>query len=113
MEITDEEREGYVVLSVKGRIDSNTAPQFSDRLLGYLTGDNRSVVVDLTEVDFVSSAGLRVFLMGAKRLKGTQIRLVLCAMTENVLKVFQMSGFDRILDIRGTREEGEAAMAEG
>lgn len=112
MDITEEDKGGFVRLAVSGRIDTGTAPQFEERLLSHLTGDGRSVVVDMTQVDFVSSAGLRVFLMGAKKIKGTPANLVLCGMTENVQKVFSMSGFDRILEIRDTPEAGESRMAE-
>lgn len=108
MDMHDEDKGSFVQLSVTGRIDTSTAPLFEERLLGYLTSEGRSVLVDLTDVDFISSAGLRVFLMGAKKIKGSATKLVLCELSDNVRKVFDMSGFDRILDIQLTRADGEA-----
>ena len=110
MECTTEDRGGFVALSPSGKIDSSTAQAFEEALLGQLTGQSRSVLVDLSDVSFVSSAGLRVFLLGAKKIKGSGLRLVLCAPQPSILKVFQMSGFDRILDIQEDRASGEARM---
>jgi anti-anti-sigma factor len=111
MEITAEDKGAYLKLNLSGNVDSSTAQTFEARLLGALTGEGRSVLVDLSGVDFLSSAGLRVFLMGAKKVKGTALRLVICGANENVHKVFTMSGFDRILDIAPDPEAGASRMA--
>ncbi len=111
MEVTVTEAEGYSHLKPQGRIDSSTAAAFEQALLERLSVQQRSVLVDLGDVDFVSSAGLRVFLLGAKKLKGTPVTMVLCAMDENVRKVFAMSGFDRILTICDDVEAGRAMLA--
>jgi anti-anti-sigma factor len=111
MEVNVTERNGFVHLALSGRIDSTTASEFEYALLGQLTDRRRSVLVDLGGVDFVSSAGLRVFLLGAKKVKGTPVRMVLCSMDGNIRKVFAMSGFDRILEIAANVEAGEARLA--
>ncbi|MFT6226450.1 MAG: anti-anti-sigma factor [Paracoccaceae bacterium] len=111
MDVNFIKREGFVRLALSGRIDSATAPQFEAALLKQLVEQDNSVLVDLSEVDFVSSAGLRVFLVGAKKIKGLQVSMVLCAMDTNIRKVFAMSGFDRILDIVDTIDAGEAHLS--
>ena len=110
MDITEHDNGDYILIEMNGRLDSNTAPQFEDRLMGLLTGQGRSVLADLAGLDFVSSAGLRVMLMGAKKTKGTGQKFVLCGLIPDVYKVFQLSGFDRVLDIQDSREAGEARM---
>ncbi|WP_299891308.1 STAS domain-containing protein [uncultured Ruegeria sp.] len=106
MEINVIQHDGYAQLVVTGRIDSSTAPQFEGALIAQLDGAATSTLVDMTAVDFVSSAGLRVFLMGAKKVKGTAAEMILCAMNENIRNVFKMSGFDRILSIADSLEDG-------
>jgi len=99
MEITLIEDQGFAHLKASGRIDSSTAARFEQVLLAQLADRGQSVLVDLGAVDFVSSAGLRVFLVGARRIRGSAVSLVLCAMDDNIRRVFAMSGFDRILQI--------------
>ena len=111
MQVDVNERGGFSHLALTGRIDSATAGGFEATLLGLLADRDQSVLVDLGGVDFVSSAGLRVFLLGAKKVKGTSARMVLCAMDANIRKVFAMSGFDRILEITEDVETGEARLA--
>lgn len=93
-----------------GRIESSTAMLFEQTLLAQLVDARRSVLIDLSGVDFVSSAGLRVFLLGAKKAKGTPVNMVVCAMDENIRRVFAMSGFDRILVIADDVEQGQRLM---
>lgn len=111
MEIAEDDRGGYLAIAPRGTLDSNTAKALEDRLMGAIVDEGRSVLVDLARLEFMSSAGLRVFLLAAKRVSGTDLRVVLCAPREPVAKVFAMSGFDRILDIQPDAEAGAARMA--
>ena len=106
MEVSITDAEGHAHLKPVGRIDSATAMLFEQTLLAQLTELGRSVLIYLSEVDYVSSAGLRVFLLGAKKVKGTSVTMVLCAMGDNVRHVFTMSGFDRILLIAEDVDQG-------
>jgi anti-anti-sigma factor len=106
MEISVIEAEGYVHFKPVGRIESATAGLFERALLAQLSERGRSVLVDLSEIDYVSSAGLRVFLLGAKKVKGTSVTMVLCAMDDKVRSVFAMSGFERILQIAENVDQG-------
>ena len=67
-----------------------------------ISAEDRTIVIDLSAVTFVSSAGLRALLMIAKS-QGVEARL--CCLLPDVQAVFTMSGFDRILKIFGSREE--------
>lgn len=111
MEVTASESNGYTHLKPAGRIDSSTAGAFEQVLLSHLTEKGSSVLVDFSQVDFVSSAGLRVFLLGAKKVKGTAVSMVLCAMDDNIRRVFAMSGFDRILKIADDVQQGQQMMS--
>lgn len=82
-----------------GRLDGSNAPAAEKELIA-LVESNGSVDVNLAALDYVSSAGLRVFLAAAKAAKGKGGKLVLVAPKPAVLEVLQISGFDRILEIR-------------
>ncbi len=91
-----------LLISAKGRLDSLTAEEFSRAVITEISDEDQAIVIDLSAVTFVSSAGLRALLMIAKS-QGVEVRL--CCLLPNVRAVFTMSGFDRILKIFGSREE--------
>ncbi|MDR0407166.1 MAG: STAS domain-containing protein, partial [Holosporales bacterium] len=63
------------------------------------------LIISLEQVEYISSAGLRVFLMTGKKLKAAGGNLILCYMAERIFDVFRMSGFDKIIQIVPTLEE--------
>ena len=69
MDILEESRDGIVVVSPQGRIDCNTSAKLERKLLALLEPASRGIVIDFTAVDYISSAGLRVVLVLAKRLQ--------------------------------------------
>lgn len=82
-----------------GRLDGSNAPALEKELLE-LVQANSNVDIDLSGLDYVSSAGLRVFLAAAKAAKARNGKVVLLSPKPAVLEVLQISGFDRILEIR-------------
>ena len=63
------------------------------------------MLIDFKSLDYISSAGLRVLIMVAKKLKAAQGSLVLCNLDEKIYEVFNVSGFTAIFDICTTQEE--------
>ena len=76
-------------VSVEGRLDTITAPDFESALINNSNGVN-SVVIDCEKLVYVSSAGLRVLLSTHKRMKGAMKLINVC---ELVMEVFEMTGF--------------------
>jgi anti-sigma B factor antagonist len=66
---------------------------------------NTAAVVDLSQLDYVSSSGLRVFLLAAKRLQATDGKIVLCALKDQIRQVFDLAGFSSFLSTYGSRAE--------
>lgn len=97
MEIREDRREPGLVVAVGGRIDSNTAGLVEKALLAH-AGEPR-LVVDLGAVEYVSSAGLRVFLMLAKKSKAGGGKLALCGLAPGVKQVFDLAGFTPLFTI--------------
>ena len=99
-----------VVISIEGRLDTATSADF-DFALEPHTDKATRMLVDLAGIQYVSSAGLRVFLMLAKKLQKTGGKLVLCNMSSSVREVFDIAGFSKILHIEEDREAGLKALA--
>lgn len=102
MQIEESNDGEILVMSVTGRIDSATAKGLED-VLSQRMQDVSRVILDLTGVQYVSSAGLRVILKAAKIATAAGHRLVLSSLAPGVLEVFQISGFTRIFDIQFDR----------
>lgn len=102
MEIIEERQEKGLLLRVSGRIDTVTSAQLQpDILKGFQKF--QSVDLDLGGVDYISSAGLRVLLIGEKTAKARGGRFQILHVQPMVMDVFKMTGFDRVLNI--VREE--------
>jgi anti-anti-sigma factor len=99
------------VLAPVGRIDTTTSAAVEEALRRTVDAGGRELVVDLEGVDYISSAGLRVFLVLAKRLRNEQGRLVLCGLPEPVRQVFHLAGFIPLFEIERTREAAVARAA--
>jgi anti-anti-sigma factor len=111
MEIGEARQSGVIVLTPHGRIDTTTAGALETRLASALTGASPQLVVDLSGVDYISSAGLRVLLVAARRVQATGGRLALCSMGQPVRQVFQLAGFLPLFTIQDTRDQAVAGLA--
>lgn len=92
MEIKKKMENGTCTLAVEGRIDTKTAPDFTQALLQILD-EVQEVFIDLEGVVYVSSAGLRAFLNGQKKANKAKKRMILRNVSEEVMEVFEMTGF--------------------
>ena len=99
---------GVTVLEIRGRVDSLTAPSLGEKLTGAMAAPNPRLIADMSGVDYLSSAGLRVLLLAARQAEQTQGMLVLHGLTSRVGEVFEISGFSSILTICVTRDEALA-----
>ncbi len=99
------------VVSLQGRLDSATAGQLEKQLQSLFEAPVRHVLFDMSALDYISSAGLRIGLMTAKRAKQAQVRLVLCSMLPHVKEVFEISGFLKIIECTDTREDALTRLA--
>jgi anti-anti-sigma factor len=105
MEITTRTQQDVTLVAFAGNLDSNTSPQAQQTLDEILAGGGRKMVVDFTALDYISSAGLRVLLGTAKRLRGAGGALRLFGLNETVREVFQISGFSTILAVFATEAD--------
>ena len=110
MHIQQTDRGGVTILAPAGRIDTTTSGAVEEALRRAVDGGARSLLVDLGGVEYISSAGLRVFLVLAKRMRDLQGRLVLCSLTEPVRQVFQLAGFLPLFRVEPSPETALSAL---
>lgn len=104
MQIAEARRDGVVAVVPGGRIDTTTAPTLEGHLNALLAGGARRIVVDFSGVDYISSAGLRVMLLLARRVKDSHGQLAICALPEPVRQVFQLAGFLPLFAVCDSRD---------
>jgi anti-sigma B factor antagonist len=100
LEITLEQLPSTIVLHIVGAVDSNTAPELQDALLRATDAPSGSVELDLAQVSYVSSAGLRVLLLAAKALQKRGERLSLLNVPSQILNVLNLTGFTTFIDVK-------------
>jgi anti-anti-sigma factor len=105
MELSTRKEKGAVVASVNGRIDAVTSSDLEKYLVEAVAGDEKTLIVNLNELDYISSAGLRVILVIAKQLKAKQGEFMLAGLQDRVNQVFESSGIHSILRIFDTEED--------
>ena len=98
MEITKNYAEKELTLSVEGRIDTITSQDLDKEITSEI-GNFDSLVMDFTDLEYISSAGLRVLIATQKKLKADDIPFVIRNVDDAVGEIFRMSGFDKILKI--------------
>lgn len=111
MEIIEKRQNDYTVFKLTGRLDSNTSLGFEKKLFDAIESGAHQMILDFEDLDYISSAGLRVILKATKNLKNTDGRLVLCAMQDYVKEVFEISGFDSFLPIVKSVDDAVAFIA--
>ncbi|MGB3211437.1 MAG: STAS domain-containing protein [Desulforhopalus sp.] len=105
METTITKEKNTTIFSLNGRLDSNSAPQFEQQLQDLLATPCTHLVFDFNNLDYISSAGLRVILNTAKAYRTGQYHFITCAMQEHVQEVFEISGFDSFITIHRSIDE--------
>jgi len=105
MEILEREEGEVRVLSLVGRLDTNTTPDAESQINTLLDSGANKLLINFEKIDYVSSAGLRLLLATAKRMKGSAGDLRICCLNATVQEVFDISGFTSILSVSTAEQE--------
>lgn len=104
-----ETRSGEIVtLVINGKLDGISAPELEAKINGLVSAGVRRIVFDCSGLDYISSAGLRVFLGAAKRLQTVGGRCGFAALSPEVQKIFQLCSFNELLEIHETVADARA-----
>ncbi len=105
MEVTLKDVNEVSVLLFEGNLDTNTAPQAQEQIDLVIDGGSAKVLINFENLNYISSAGLRVLLATAKKLKATSGDLKICGLNATVQEVFDISGFSTILTVVTTEDD--------
>ena len=106
MEINQTEQNGIVIIAIQGRLDAESAPEAERIIMDILNADKSKLIFDLSDLEYLSSGGLRVVLSASKETRQRDGKVVLCCLNEYVQEIFEVSGFHSIIPIVDTVESG-------
>ncbi len=110
MDITTTIHDIAAVISVTGRVDTLTAGDFEGSINSCIDQGDRRIILDFTDLVYISSGGLRVLLATAKRLHNDGDRFILCGLSIEVQKVMNLAGFTAIFSIYATASDALVAI---
>lgn len=99
MEMTQAPDGEVLIFAIRGKVDSQTSKMFEERLIPPIEQGNKKILVDFSEMDYISSAGLRVLLLAAKKLSDGGGKIALCALKPPIKNVFDIAGFSVVFPI--------------
>jgi anti-sigma B factor antagonist len=105
MEIVEENKDDVSIFSLSGRLDSNTSAKLESRIAKAMENGFRNLILNFENLEYISSAGLRVILKTTKDLKRKEGKILLCSMQDYVKEVFEIAGFDTFLPIVANMSE--------
>lgn len=111
MDLQTRTENNAIVITMSGRLDTVTAPEYEKKIRELIDGGDNRFVVDFEQLDFISSAGLRVLLLMAKLLKEKNGQVRLANVKGNVHSVFEMSGFTTLFKMEDSIAAALATLA--
>jgi anti-anti-sigma factor len=110
MEFAHENAGDVAIAKLAGRLDSSSAPSAEEQLTRLIADSAPRLVIDLSKLEYISSAGLRVLLLVARKIQQSQGKLAFFGLTPGVRDVFSVSGFDTIFTVRNDAAAATAAV---
>ncbi|MFZ4464771.1 MAG: STAS domain-containing protein [Bacteroidales bacterium] len=99
MEVQLIQKNGYTKAMVAGRIDTVTSAEFESAVMKAFESEKQEIVLDCTKLDYISSSGLRIFLLLQKKAKASAVSLSVCCLNPSIKEIFDISGFSGIFTI--------------
>ena len=111
MQIIQEEKNGVVCVTVKGRMEAQLAPEFKKTIKEILATDRRRLLFDLSALDYLRSSVLRVILHAIKEINQKSGKVVLCCLNGYVKENFEVNRFKNTIVITDSIESGLQAFS--
>lgn len=105
MEIQERKSADVILVDISGRIDSFTAEKLEEDLSAMINAGKQKFIINFEKTNYISSAGLKVFLAAYKKLSPNNGKIKFVNMPDSVLKVFAIAGFDKFFEIYPTENE--------
>ncbi|MBI5247944.1 MAG: STAS domain-containing protein [Desulfomonile tiedjei] len=105
MDVNFSKQGDWTIIAVEGRMDTVSAPEFEKMVQERILQGSNRLIVDFSKLDYISSAGLRSILVAGKNSKAKGGELACCGLQGVVKKVFDVSGFHKLLPIFDSKED--------
>jgi len=105
MQIKEEKAGRVNILSIIGRVEMVHTTQLRTDIFAKIDNSEFGLLLDLSNLDYINSMGLGIFIRSAKLMDEKKRRLVFCSIKENILEVFEIAGFTSILKIYDSKEK--------
>lgn len=109
LEITPEEKDGYLILHLEGELDTYNCGQLRSALVEQVENNHNRIIVDMSAVDYIDSTGLGSLVGGLKRVSEHGGSMKIVCDNPQIVKVFEITGLDKVFAIFKTREAALAA----
>jgi anti-anti-sigma factor len=110
LEVNESTDGAITIMALRGRLDSVSAPALGERLSGALAAQGRRLLIELSQLEYISSAGFRVLLLAVRRAAESDGKIVLCGVSGKVQQLFDLGGFLDFFRICSSRDEGVTAL---
>jgi anti-anti-sigma factor len=105
MEVQVEEKGEVVIFRIEGRLDAASSPQLEKKITAIIDSGYFKLILNFNNVEYLSSAGMRLMLSVSKKLKNLEGKIVACGLNDEVMEVIKMAGFNHVIEIYSTEEE--------
>ncbi len=105
MEISLSKGKKYLFITAKGRLDTTGSAELESWVKDTVFPYENNILMDFSQLDYVSSAGLRTILNLSKGLKEKGHTFAICCVQDHILEVFEISGFDSFIPIFTSRDD--------
>jgi anti-anti-sigma factor len=113
MNINEIKNDGINIIGIEGRLDTTNYQILENRLMTLMDGGEGKIIMDCSKMDYISSSGLRVFLLGLKKARLQKGCFFLSGLQETIREIFEIAGFTTIFEIFKTNEEALRRVKEG
>ncbi|MCH9610678.1 MAG: putative anti-sigma factor antagonist BtrV [Chlamydiales bacterium] len=108
MDVVVEEKGEIIIMRVKGRLDAASSPQLEQTINSIIDGGHFKLVLNFSDVEYLSSAGMRLMLAISKKLQNLEGKVVACSLSEDVMEVIKMAGFNQVIEFYPSEQESLA-----
>lgn len=109
VQVSEDQEDGILILRIGGRLDAASSPLLERQVNTYIDSGNMKLLLNFEHVEYLSSAGMRLLLSVGKKLKSKAGKMVIAAVSSEVMDVIKMAGFDHILNISPTEADAKHA----
>jgi anti-anti-sigma factor len=106
MDIDHKVENGIINIAIKGRLDAATSPVAEESIQKIMEGDENRLLFDFSNLEYLSSGGLRIILGASKEIRRREGKVALCCLNPYVNEIFEVSGFSSMIPIKDSVEDG-------